>query len=97
MVYIFDTNGFRVISHYFPAQFPSFWFRFDAAVEAGDVRSVREVLRELERWNAAPPWFEAWLSGHSSMFAALSTTEEQFLRIYSGYRVSATSLGANRC
>ena len=31
---VFDTSSFRVLNHYFPEQFPSFWEKFDAAGEA---------------------------------------------------------------
>ena len=35
MAYVFDTNSFIVIGHYYPEQFPSFWEKFDQAVENG--------------------------------------------------------------
>jgi hypothetical protein len=44
MPFIFDTNSLRVLGNYYPDQFPSFWQRFENAVEKKDVLSVREVL-----------------------------------------------------
>jgi hypothetical protein len=48
VVYIFDTNSFRVLGNYFPRQFPSFWQRFNECVAAGEILSVREVYNELQ-------------------------------------------------
>lgn len=49
MVYVFDTSSFMVIGHYYPQQFPSFWNKFDQAVEIGNIISVTEVFRELDQ------------------------------------------------
>lgn len=47
MPYIFDTNSIAALSHYYPKRFPTFWTLFDAAVDAEEVISVREVSKEL--------------------------------------------------
>ena len=60
MAYIFDTNCFIVIGHYYPEQFPSFWGKIHQAVENGKIISVREVRRELDR-NAAEDHLVEWI------------------------------------
>ena len=47
MIYVFDANSFSEMSPYFPDIFPTFWARFEEALEAGEITSTREVLREL--------------------------------------------------
>jgi hypothetical protein len=49
MVYVFDTSSFIVIGHYYPEQFPSFWDKFNQAVNLEKIISVREVFRELDQ------------------------------------------------
>ncbi|MEW6042614.1 MAG: DUF4411 family protein, partial [Elusimicrobiota bacterium] len=47
MVYVFDTSSFRVLNHYFPQRFPSFWTTFNEYASSGKIISVREVYNEL--------------------------------------------------
>ena len=49
MIYLFDTNSFRVLSHYFPDIFPTVWEKINLLVNNGNLVSVREVYNELER------------------------------------------------
>lgn len=49
MIYVFDTNSFRVLSHYFPEIFPTVWENINLMVSNGNFISVREVYNELER------------------------------------------------
>ena len=67
MAYVFDTNCFIVIGHYYPDQFPSFWEKFNQAVENGKIISVREVRRELDR-NAAEDHLVEWIELHKNIF-----------------------------
>ena len=71
MAYVFDTNCFIVIGHYYPEQFPSFWEEFNQAVEVGKIISVREVLRELDR-NASEDHLVEWIKLHKSVFVTPS-------------------------
>jgi hypothetical protein len=48
-VYIYDTNAFRIVEHYYPDRFPGFWKKFNALTKAGRIQSVREVHREIAR------------------------------------------------
>ena len=77
MTYVFDTNCFIVIGHYYPKQFPSFWEEFNQAVEVGKIISVREVLRELDR-NAAEDHLVDWIKLHKHIFATPSAAEMRF-------------------
>ena len=76
MAYVFDTNCFIVIGHYYPEQFPSFWERFNQAVENGNIISVREVHRELDR-NAAEDHLVKWIERQKNIFVTPSSTVMQ--------------------
>lgn len=78
MVYIFDTSAFIVISHYYPARFPSFWSHLNALAEAKRLLSVSEVWKELD--NASTRQHLAiWLKSHSGLFATPSSQEMAFV------------------
>jgi len=79
MPYIFDTNSIATLSHYYPKRFPSFWSLFDAAIEAEEVVSVREVLKELENHTFLQQWLDDWLDEHKPMFHIPSAKEMQFV------------------
>ena len=49
MIYVFDTNSFRVLSNYYPDIFPTVWDHINLLVNNGNLISVREVYNELER------------------------------------------------
>ncbi len=49
LIYVFDTNSLsNVLNHYYRSSFPSFWKKFDLALRASGVISVREARLELE-------------------------------------------------
>ena len=66
MAYVFDTNSFIVISHYYPQQFPSFGDKFNQAVEVGKISSVKEVFRELDQ-EASAPHLSDWIKRHKNI------------------------------
>jgi hypothetical protein len=78
MPYVFDTSAFIIIGHYYPDQFPTFWKRFNATVEGGEILSVRETLNELST-KASRPWLAAWVKDHSSIFKVPSDKETEFV------------------
>ncbi len=51
MVYIFDTSSFKVLGNYFPKSFPTVWQKINLLVSEGKLKSVREVLKEVEYGN----------------------------------------------
>ncbi len=71
MAYVFDTNCFIVIGHYYPEQFPSFWEKFNQTVESDKIISVREVRRELDI-NAAEDHLIKWIKLHKNIFVTPS-------------------------
>ena len=78
MAYIFDTSSFIVIGHYYPKQFPSFWDKFNQAVESGKIISVREVYRELDQ-DASVPHLSEWVEFHKSLFVIPNASATQFV------------------
>lgn len=66
------------MAHFFPEQFPSFWIKFDAMVEAGDVFSVREVRKELELQSVHQHLLD-WARGHASFFRIPGVDETEFV------------------
>lgn len=78
MFYVFDTNSFIVMGHYYPQQFPSFWNKFDQAVNVGKIISVREVFRELDR-EASAPHLSHWVEHHRSIFTTPNAAATQFV------------------
>lgn len=53
MIYVFDTNSFRVLGNYYPDRFPSFWEMFDGLVAAAGARGGCVVTEEANTQNAA--------------------------------------------
>jgi hypothetical protein len=47
-VYIFDTNVFITLGHYYPSRFPTIWNKIDELATNGSLRSVKEVFKELQ-------------------------------------------------
>ena len=78
MVYIFDTNSFIVISHYFPERFPSFWKQIDEYVSDGKILSVREVFNELDN-NSSKTHLVDWIKINKPIFMIPSQDEMNFV------------------
>lgn len=78
MVYVFDTSSFIVIGHYYPEQFPSFWDKFNQAVNLEKIISVREVFRELDQ-EASIDHLSNWVERHRSIFETPNAAATQFV------------------
>lgn len=78
MVYIFDTNSFIVISHYFPERFPTFWKQLDDYILGGRILSVREVFNELNN-NSSKPHLLEWMKKNKDIFLIPSHSEMTFV------------------
>jgi hypothetical protein len=76
--YVFDTNSIRVLGHYYPQRFPSFWSQFNQAAENGVLVSVREVYNELER--QVDGWLWEWVKTHRDLFTVPTAEEQAFVR-----------------
>src|SRR5687767_14683297 len=77
-MYIFDTNVFYALGHYYPSRFPTIWGRLEDLVKDGSLQSVREVLRELES-NCPFETIEEWATAHRSIFQPPSEQEMKFV------------------
>lgn len=58
-MYVFDTNVFQTLGHFYPKRFPTIWERLDQLASAGELISVREVRNELELicpWEHVNKW-----------------------------------------
>jgi hypothetical protein len=78
-MYVFDNGSLRrLCENYYPARFPSLWERFDKLVSTGKVVSVREVYKEIERWNPSRKLVQ-WAEDHKDLFASSSPEELEFV------------------
>lgn len=73
-MYVFDTNVFILLGQYYPSRFPTIWAKIDELADNDVLRSVKEVRRELEQYNAASHISE-WVRAHSALF--LPPTEDE--------------------
>ena len=73
-MYVFDTNVFITLGHYYPSRFPTVWRRIEELVNSSVLRSVREVRRELEN-QCSDPHIENWVKEHRQIFLLPSDHE----------------------
>ena len=78
MAYVFDTNSFIVLSHYYKDQFLSLWKQIDSLVEAGEIISVKEVLREIESYSGESD-LTNWVKKNKNIFKAMSEEESRII------------------
>ena len=79
MVYVFDTNSFIVLSHYFPERFPSFWINFNEYVLKEKIISVKDVFRELDV-QASKLHLLEWIKINKSIFLNPDEKETNFVK-----------------
>jgi hypothetical protein len=77
-MYIFDTNVFTAMGHFFPARFPTIWAKVDELVQMKVLRSVKEVRREIER-NCPFDYIETWVKKHNDIFLPPSEEESKIV------------------
>lgn len=77
-MYVFDTNVFYALGHYYPSRFPTIWARLEDLVKDGAMQSVREVLREIEG-NCPFESIETWVKAHRGIFKPPSDQEMKFV------------------
>ena len=84
MDYVFDTSTLTAIfRHYYMDQFPSFWERYNTAVEENRICSVREVLNEIKQLKRDDE-LENWSKGNRAFFHDPTPDELAFItNIYS--------------
>jgi predicted nucleic acid-binding protein len=84
-MYLLDTNVFSEMGGYYPSRFPSFWKALDERVEAGVIRSVEEVKKELERYNGAAH-IATWATRNHTLFCP--PTEDELEAVAEIFRVA---------
>lgn len=77
-MYVFDTNVFYALGHYYPSRFPTIWARLEDLVKDGSMQSVREVLREIES-NCPFESIENWAKAHRGIFKPPGDQEMRFV------------------
>jgi hypothetical protein len=78
MVYVFDSSSFRVLDHYFPQRFPSFWKRFNGSVQTTEIISAREVYKEL-KGQGIRPHLNDWIDLNKKIFLVPGPDETAFV------------------
>lgn len=78
MIYIFDTNSFKVLGNYFPESFPTVWERINLLVSEGRLKSVREVLKEVESGNNKR-FVLVWINLNKQIFLEPTDDESLFV------------------
>lgn len=79
MIYIFDTNVFIVLNHFYPATFRSLWEGLEKLVAQGEIISTREVLKELAAQNDKD-YIQEWVERHKSVFSIPDEQEMLFVQ-----------------
>ncbi|KAB2850428.1 MAG: DUF4411 family protein [Hyphomicrobiaceae bacterium] len=82
MSYVFDTSPLSVLfRNYYRNVFRRLWRDFDALVDAGQILSTREVLREIE--GSPLEAMRTWADENKELFPAPTAEEAQVvLRIF---------------
>jgi hypothetical protein len=79
MICVFDTSSFVVLENFYPDHFASFWKDFDAFAKSGQLVSVSEVLKELDRKNTRQFVLD-WVNARAELFQVPSAAEGAFVR-----------------
>lgn len=77
-MYIFDTNAISTLAYYYPARFPTIWRRIQELVEKGNLWSVREVRKELDR-HCPSDHLKDWVHANRSIFRIPNEEENRIL------------------
>lgn len=82
MIYVFDNSPLSALfKNYYRGVFRTLWQGFDALVDAGQIVSTREVLREIE--DSSIEALRIWAADHKDIFATPTAEEAAFVaRIY---------------
>lgn len=80
MLYVVDTCSLNKLAHYPRDVFPSFWSALNNLVDKQRLTSVREVLKEMERWTACPQDIMDWLDSNKHIFETPSEDEMKSIR-----------------
>ena len=78
-MYIFDTSSFATLGNYYPSVTPTIWKRVDTLADNGDLTSVREAFRELDK-KCHEEHLQRWIEAHKFIFITPDTEELKLVR-----------------
>lgn len=78
--YVLDTGFFVTSRAYYPGNFPSFWKKMEKAVSYGTISSVKEVMKELKRYEGDQEHLLDWIKIHKQIFTNPSPEEQKKTR-----------------
>lgn len=79
-MYVFDTSAFIALiarGSYREAIFQTLWVNFNNLLDTGEIVSVREVRREINKMSDA---LDEWATAHSKIFLAPNTQQTEFIQ-----------------
>jgi len=76
-MYIIDANIFITLGFYYQKRFPALWNQINELTDSGELISVKEVLRELDK-NCSSDEIQSWIKDHRKIFM-IPTEEEMHL------------------
>jgi hypothetical protein len=74
LIYVVDSNSFRILESYYPDTFPSFWENISDLVADGRFISVDEVYKEIQNGAAAQHILD-WADHNREIFGTPSEIE----------------------
>ena len=77
-MYVFDSNSFIELSHFYPDRFPSLWERINQYVNDGNIVSVREAYAEVTNTSDSGI-FDVWIKKHKAIFKQPTSDEVMFV------------------
>jgi hypothetical protein len=78
MIYVFDTNSFSNLNHYYPDVFVSLWTGLDDLYNTKQLISTREAWNELKNGNP-DQHINKWLKSRKELFLTPTAAEMQFV------------------
>ena len=73
-MYVFDTNVFLTLGHFYPKRFPTIWERIDQLARGGKLVSVREVRNELV-YVCPSDHINGWIKKNRQIFRTATARE----------------------
>lgn len=75
--YVLDSRFFILARDYYPETFPSFWGKFNTAVQSGIISSVKEVRNEIEYYKGEQQYLLDWIKKNQGVFERPDTEEQK--------------------
>jgi hypothetical protein len=78
MIFVLDTNSLSVLKNFYPATFKKLWPDLETLVEAGELVSVEEVFKEVQRLTDSDHLLK-WVDEHKHIFSSPTEPEMDFV------------------